>query len=121
MLATIKIMKTRGLIVRGETILPKDHYLAAQLPNSGSLVHFNIKLSFITKTQNAINTAVGEVEPKTLQVVVTDKDMALFGESRERRLREVGELKLKQKLEEARPPKTEIGITAPANKRRKKQ
>lgn len=114
-LATIKIMKTRGLIVRGITILPKDHYLAAQIPDSGSLVHFNIKVSFITKTQNHINAAVGEVDAKILQVQTTDRDMSLFGESRERRLREVKDAQFAQKTE------TNKDSTEPVVKRRKKQ
>lgn len=98
-LATIKIMKTRGLIVRGVTILPKDYYLAAQIPDSGSLGHFNIKVSFITKTQNNINAAVGEVEPKVLQVVVTDRDAILFGDAREKRTREARDIQFLQKGE----------------------
>jgi hypothetical protein len=98
-LATINIMRTRGLAIKGHQILPHDQYLAAYMPDPGLLHHFGIQVNFMTKARNKINQAITDVDPRTLQVTVTDKDSLLFHETKERVTREFAEKQRREQLE----------------------
>jgi hypothetical protein len=120
-LATINIMRTRGLVVNGCEILPHDQYLHTHVPDPSLLHHFGIQLNFMTRTRNHINKAITPVKPELLKVAVTNMDASLFHDTREKRVREHREQQDKLRYEQLLN-KTNDGPadTGPSNKRRKK-
>lgn len=114
-LATINIMRTRGLIVQGSEILPQIQYLTTHIPDPSLLHHFGIQLNFMTRTRNHINKAIGMVDPKLLKVTVTDKDSVLFQDTRERRIQEFRYHQEQQRIENSKSSEM-----SPKNKRKKK-
>jgi hypothetical protein len=118
-LATINIMRTRGLVVNHCEILPQDDYLATHVPDPSLLHHFGIQLNFMTRTRNHINKAIGSIDPKLLRVFVTDMDATLFQDTRERRRKEHREQQEKQKREQPPAPPV-IQKKTPSNKRKRK-
>ena len=119
-LATAKIMKTRGLIINGTTVLKKEDILALQMPDPNTMGQFGISVSLITKTHNSICKAIEEVDPKTIQVTITPNDRKLYCQSRDRRLKELREEEKRESIEERIMEPNSPGIS-PGKKRKQSQ
>lgn len=81
-LASVNILKHRGLSSKSVPILAFDAFMNAQMPDPNILPKFGVHIPTVTKVRNNISTAVSQTNIVELKVSITEQDPALFYQAR---------------------------------------